>query len=225
MNFLQIARRVKQESGRSGTIASVSGAIGDDALIVNWSIDAWREIQRMPRKWAWMRRTATPTLAVQMEHAKTVFDLSRFGVFLPETDEYWPTAYDPANPATEWRIRWLPYEEFRRRFVVGTHAAGPIQYWAVSPTGTMLVGPTPDIAYVVRIDYLTSTQVFSADADVPEMPEEFHMAIVWRALMSCAASDAANEVYARARGEYDAIESDLIFDQAERITINARTLA
>jgi hypothetical protein len=46
---------------------------------------------------------------------------------------------------------------------------------------SLLVGPKPDKAYVVRGEYQRGPQTLADDGDVPIMPTQYHDAIVWRA--------------------------------------------
>jgi hypothetical protein len=109
--------------------------------------------------------------------------------------------------------------------MVGTHASGVPQFWAVSPDNKMLLGPTPDKVYHVRFDYQTPVVTLAADTDEPAMPEDYHMVIVWEALKSVAGFDNAPEVYARAQAEYESVFNDLWRDQGPKLTITARPLA
>lgn len=236
MDYLELVNRLKLESGRSGgDIASVATATGSDLRLVRWVSTAYEKIQRETSDWLWMRKTVLAAItASQMDQNPAVDMLVQpantdpvadFRGFKTPNDDYMPTALDPASPAAEWPLRWLPYDLFRQRFMVSTHAAGPPQYWAVSPGGKMLLGPTPDKVYHVRFDYQTPVVTLAADGDTPAMPADYHMVIVWGALKSVAAFDNAPEVYTRAQSEYDDLFSDLWVDQGPKISITARPLA
>ena len=169
-----------------------------------------------------MRGSSSVALPAAMAHAKTAIDGTRFGQFIDESEEYKPTAFLASNPASEWRLIQLDWERFRQRFIVGQHMPGPPQFWSIGPAGELYVGPTPDQGYTYRFDYRKSLQRLAGDAHTPEMPEDFHDAIVWRALMSVASSDSDANTYSRAAGEYEDVESDLITDQAARIGVRWR---
>lgn len=228
MNALQLAQRLKRESGRSGvgpiTFAPTSG---EDLLLVDAVKDAWRNLQTEPRDWRWMRATALAPL-----QAGTVTNTpSSLGVsatlerWRGDTDDYRPTVFNTSNAELEWPLHWLPYDRFRARFIVGTHAAGRPRYWSTGLDNSFLVGPRPDLAtYQLRADYQSLPVELAADLDVPAMPSRHHMAIVWAALMQIAGHDAANEHYVRARDAYDDLYDVLIRDQADPITITARPL-
>lgn len=236
MNYLDLVNRTKREAGRSGNaLATIVGAIGDDALIVGWIAEAWAKLQRHSYEWRWMRSTVLASVTASQVTQDPAVDMliqpgntlpvTDLRMFWPESHEYRVTVLDPTLPAAEGEIRFVDYPTFRRRFIVGTHTAAKPVCWSVSANNVMLLGPKPDIAYHLRFDYRTTPTVLALDADVPTMPEEFHMILVWQALMSLASFDNAAEVYTRARDEYASLEHSLILDQAPQISIETMPLA
>ena len=236
MNYLELVNRLKLESGRSGgDIASVATASVGDLRLVRLIPTAYEKIQRVTNDWLWMRKTVLAAItAGQMAQAPgtdmlvqpaNTDPVNDFRGFKTPKADYMPTALDPVSPTAEWPLWWLPYDEFRQRFVAGTHVAGVPQYWAVSPGNEMLLGPTPDKVYHVRFDYRTKVVTLAADTDIPAMPEDYHMVIVWEALKSLAAFDNAPEAYSRAESEHEAVFGDLWVDQGPKLSITARPLA
>lgn len=236
MNFLDLVNRTKQEAGRSGgDLATLVGATNDDLLIVNWVATAWAKIQRLSVEWSWMRATVLtsvtasqitqdPAVDMLVQPANTTA-IADFRNFYQESSDYRVTLLDPATPADEGELRFLDYPTFRRAFVVGTHDAAKPRYWSISSQNKMLLGPKPDIAYHVRFDYRTTPTDLALDADEPTMPSEYHMILVWEALMQLASFDNAAEVYSRARDEYLRLENDLYMDQTPSVTDRVAPLA
>lgn len=108
-------------------------------------------------------------------------------------------------------VRFLEWEVFRLRFTLTTHQAGMPQFWSIDPaTQALNVGPTPDAAYTLRASYWRSPQALALDADTPGLPVEFHLHLVWRALIELASYDAAPEVLTRAQANLTLVEADLI---------------
>ncbi len=229
MDLITIARRVKSESGRSGIgPASVATAAGDDLRIVNACKDVWRDLQMEARNWKWMRATtAVPTLTISsVTQTLAALGISSFDRWATESDDYKPTVYEASNAASEWPLKWLDYEVFRSRFIVGQHEAGAPQFWSIATNGDLLVGPKPSLAtYRLRADYYTAPTELTADASEPNMPSKFHMALVWAALMRIASNDAAPEHYTRAFDAYSGVYDALLASQGDKITVGARPLA
>lgn len=234
MNYLQLVQRTKVEAGLQGaTPVSIASTVGDTAKVAGWVADAWRAIQlESHRNWRWLRATGVGSIvAGTLEY--TIDELlgadpgeTRFDRFRSNEGAYYrPRCWSASAPANVWALKQLDHDDFVQRFLVGEHAAAAPQFWSFAPSGEMLIGPTPDAAYSLRFDYVKSPQELTADDDVPEMPAQFHMAIVWMALWSFAGYDAAPEVAARAQAQYDEIDVGLVASQAEQMRFGSVPLA
>jgi hypothetical protein len=204
MNRLQLAQAVKRESGLTGGgPVSTLTATGDDLRVVNWVDWAWRDIELMHESWLWRRATATGQTngTTTMAAAASVpgFALTSFSRWLQPARDYQPSAYRVTDGISAERpLRFMSYNDFRQRFLTGTHTPGALTRWTIAPNGDLLVGPTPDSAHLVRSDYIKGHTPMAADADAPGMPADHHMTIVWRALKEYGGFDAASEVWQRA---------------------------
>lgn len=234
MNYLQLVQRAKLEAGLAGAVpSSIGSTVGDTARIAGWVSDAYNDLQlQAHRNWRWLRSTATGTVTVAGGMSYTIDQLlgvgagtTRFSRWRNEGNGYRVRAWPIASPEQVIDVRQLDHDEFVRRFLVGTHAAAAPQYWAIAPSGEILVGPTPDASYRLRADYVKSPQQLTLDGDTPEMAPQFHMAIVWLALWSYAGYDAAPEVGVRAQTQYEGIELGLVAQEAEGIRFGGRPLA
>lgn len=207
MNFLQLAQAAKRESGLSGGApASFDTATGDNARFFHWVNWAWRDIALMHESWFFRRGEAlgeTSAMVMSPTASAPGFALTDWATWKPHADDYRPSAWRVADgQTTEHELHYLPYDTFRRRFIVGAHTPGSVQVWSVDPSGNLLLAPTPDSAHQVRASYIRDVVDMSADADEPAMPARFHMLIVWRALREYGGYDAASEVFQRADQNY-----------------------
>lgn len=208
--FLQLTQAVKRESGLSGGgPAAFASATGDDLRLFHWVAWAWRDIDLMHEGWSWRRGSASTTTSGSITIPPTTtagsFGLTDFGSWMYPNSQYRPSAYlVSSGQQSEQALKFLDYDSFRRKFLIGTHAAGPLTYWSIHPNGDFLVGPTPDAAHVVRADYIKDHIALAADADAPTMPSRFHPLIVWYALREYGGYDAASEVWQRADRNYNA---------------------
>lgn len=230
MNFLQLAQAVKRESGLSGGgPASVVTATGDDARIFQWVNWAVRDIALMHESWLFRRGSAlgeTTVMAMPHDQGAPGFALSDFASWKMQSPDYRVSAYRTADGAQAERpLRFLEWDTFRARFVVGAHSPGPVACWSVAPSGELMVAPTPDAAHTVRADYIKDVVDMDADLSVPVLPTRFHMLIVWRALAEYGGFDAASEVFQRASGNYNSMLTALHQAQLPMIGFAARSLA
>lgn len=222
-----MTKRAKVESGRSGPeITAISGLTGDDARIAYWVDDAWMEIQRRPHGWKFMRKNLDG-LTVAGTRIYTAADLDAgaadFGSWLPPATEHYKVKAGYVG-GDKWDLRFVPWEKFRDAFELTTHEQGAPQYWSISPDDEFCVGPTPNDVYEIKAVYYRVPTHLVADSDTPDMPEAFHMIIVWRALMELAGFDAAPEVYSRASANFENLDTDLRHSQGPKISMGTVTL-
>lgn len=227
MNYLQLAQAVKRESGLSGAIATVASTTTEDVRIANWVNWAARDIHLAREDWRWRRGSATAnSTSTQANTASSAFGLTDFASWKRENGVYQPSAYRISDGSgTERRLFWMPYDQFRMQFTVGTQTAGVATYWSISPSEEFLLGPAPDGPHFVRADYVKDYTDLSADGDTPTMPSRFHMMIVWRALVEYGGFDAAGEVYQRADQNYRLMWTALVQSQLEAPSFAHRSLA
>lgn len=196
--FLELCRDVARESGTLAggvTLPSVVNATGRADKVVSWTNKAWQKIQTDRRDWRWMQRQFASALAIGVaRYTPASFGVdARFGAWATDQRCFRPfTIYDVSiGRADETEIREIEWETWLYRYDRGAHDADRPAEYAISPLNEVCLGVTPDKAYAIRGGYKASPQVLALNTDVPEMPAEYHGAIVWRALRLLALSDEA----------------------------------
>lgn len=224
MNLLALTQRLWSESGRlgPGPSAITTTLQGDQLRAANRIRDAWRDLQMdSSKQWKWMRRTVTkPLTALQDTYTAAGWSITDFWRWWPETTWYMPEIVDAASNGNRIaRLNWAPYEEFRElhQTQVG-HKGLPVD-WAIKPDKSLLVGPAPDQAWHIRLDYITKPTELVAGTDEPNMPEEFHLLLVWMALEQMAATDENAPEKVRATQNRRNLKALLMDDQAENVTL------
>lgn len=228
MNLLSATQRLFIELGRSGTgPTSIVGASNANLRLFYAIADAWREIQTDPVGWAWMRKVFDVTLASGTgSYGGVALGLADFGRWREVDDWYGPKVYDPtANPQQKWDIGFVHRDRFMRQYMDNPPADAPPQYWTIGLDNEIILSPAPDAAYKLSGEYFTAPTELAADADVPGMPVQFHMVVVWKAMIQIAQFDAAPENVSRAADKYDEIYASLMLDQGPKTRITARPLA
>jgi len=227
VNYLQLVQRLHRESLRSGAApGAIVGATKDALRLFDWVDDAWSELQNFTW-WSWQRtRKAAAALTPGVSsYTPTDLGITDFRAWWPVGPEYTPTVAPVAAPANVSVLQWVPYDTFRRDFLATPVQAGSPQYWTAGPDNILLIAPAPDQAFTLDIDYRTENTVLTAESDTPVLPERHHMILVWRALQEQGATDAAPEVFARAKSNLDRMRSDLVVECGPRMTIERRRLA
>jgi hypothetical protein len=228
VNFLSSAQRLHLELGRSGSgPTSITGASNSNLRLFYAIADAWREIQTDPMGWAWMRRDFDITLGAGLDTvAGVAAGLTDFGRWRKPDDWYDLMAYDPtASPTQKWKVKYVERDKFMRQYKDNPPAAAGPQYWTIGLSNELIFAPAADITYQIAGEYFIAPEELVADADTPSMPVQFHMAVVWKAMLQIAQFDAAPENVSRANDKYEEILSSLMLDQGPGLTINARPLA
>lgn len=199
MDYLQLVNRLIQETDMGDAIGSVKDQEGDYRLAVGWIQDAWTSIQRNRYEaWEFMRSVGSK----ELEPGKSFYTWSEMGTEVGRLrgDILELTASGGAPSGV--RI-------YASTDSVGQHFAhqGRPMGCAMSSEGVHFV-PTPDSAYTAKFRYLKKFQILREDNDIPTLPEEYQMAIVWKAMVDYArfegnewrvlrsdAKDSLSEVY------------------------------
>ena len=218
MNFLALARRTAEKCSISGTIATVASQTGEFGRVVNWVNEAWQDIQIAQSNWDWMRADFTfQTVASTQSYTPAAIGATNFGKWHKDTLRIYLTSTGVSDDSflCEW-----DYRTFRDLYMFGVQQTGKPVVFAEKPsTHALLLGSIPDAAYTVYGEYQLAATAMTADADIPSMDEQFHMAIVHLARMKYAAYEAAGEVFAEASRDYDRIMTKLAEGSLEEISL------
>jgi len=190
--FLQLCQDVARESGVVPTIGDPQSVVGQEGRlyrVVEWTQGAWADIQLQRTDWQWMQGDfEANTVAATRFYDGAAMGITRFSSWqwsgTGENEIF--TIFDPVlGQATEGYLNVLDYDTFRRRAMIGAAVSetGMPAYVTVMPDGRLGFYPTPDRGYTIRGRYRKSNQIMTANADVPEMPVDFHAVIKWRALI------------------------------------------
>lgn len=215
MNYLALLQRLHSETLRSTAApAAVTGLTGRNERLKNALDDAWLEVQS-ERDWRWMRATTDAALTIDLQtYAPADLGIvSRFGRWRHEDDDYCPVLYIAGSPNSLWHLSQRGLDDFRQLYIYRTQGSSTPIAFSIDEADQLLLGPAPAAAYKLRAEYWKEPLVLAADDDEPDMPDRFHMLLVWRALMDIARSDAAPELLSRAETNYGNLHDKLLFDQ------------
>jgi len=205
MTFLQLVQRLRSECGVSGTgPTTVVSQTGDMERLVNWTNAAWLDIQSAHRDWDWLRTSLTPfaTVAGQQTYAPTTdLSLTDFGMWDRDSFRVYDTA---AGIGSETPLTYMPYDLWRDSFLIGALRSTTSRptIVTVAPNNSLGFGPITAAGYSIVGDYYKIPTEMSADANIPVLPTQYHLAIVYRAMMHYGAYYGATEVYQRGEIEF-----------------------
>lgn len=198
--FLQLAQRLRQEAGVSGTgPSSVVSQTGEMLRIVDWVRMAWTDIQMARQDWDWLREDFSfSTVSDQRSYTPAEAGIaSRFGRWNLNA-----VGISTGPQSDETLLAPMSYASFRSTFMIGPQTTGRPIVVTSMPDQSLGLGYTPNAVFTVRGEYWKSLQTLSADGDTPEAPAQFHDAILYRALMLYARYESAAEIYSDADMNY-----------------------
>jgi len=223
--FLELVNDVERESGTIGQsqrLTTVSGAVGRQEKIVEWTAEAWRMIQRARPDWTFLRKEASHALTIgQARYSATDMGLTDFAAWLPEADGFASySLYDNAiGRSDETRLRVIPYREWRESYDFGSVENLRPCVVAFDNDRKLCFGNPPDAAYVARFTYRRSIQNLAADVDEPYIAADHHQAIVWLALTLLAEHDEAAVPIATAMNRYREALGQMVLDYTEPVQL------
>lgn len=196
MNFLQLVQRVHEKCRVSGTPPqSVTGTQSADVRrLISWTNDAWMDIQNDRPNWSWMRRsTSFQTAEGQASYTVAQTGADGFGNWNMDTFRVYQT---DAGLASEIMLEEVEYDWWRDTYQFsGFRDARTIPVHVTQlPNHGIGLGPAPTAGLTITGDYYAVASEMAANSDIPGLPAQFHMAIVYRAMMFYGASEVAQEI-------------------------------
>lgn len=220
MTFLDLCKRLRQEAGISGSgPASVLERSGIEKQLVDWIAAAWAEVQGEHTDWAFNYndfefRTEAGKRIYEPGEIAGLMDMSRW-------EKHSLSFYlETAGRIDERPLEVISYREFRSRYDMGVPTQDRPQHAAICPLNCLQLGPTPEAVYVVRGEYYRAPQTLAANSDIPRLPERYHLAIVWRALMLYAASEESQALFQGAQINYSTLLGQMVRDQLPQFSAN-----
>ncbi len=187
MDFLTLCNQVASDSATfdEGVLSSVVGQVGRKAKVVRWTNMAWRSIQNAHVAWRWMQSefSLSTVVGTQRYAGTSATDtiasatISRFAEWICcGLGENRFRLYDSTIGLTDiGPLKFVPWEAFYAQRVNTSAANNKPTMVSIDPANNLCLSPVPDSSnYVVVGPYRKSIQVLAVDADVPEMPADFH---------------------------------------------------
>lgn len=212
MNFLALCQRAASECGVSQTgPASVLNQTGRLAQIVKWTSGSDLDIQTLSDAWKFMRSSFTVnTVSGTGKYAysactdtATSAPISKFRAWCRDTPmKIYLTS---AGQASETDLVYIPYEDWYSRYNVGNQTSSYPRFWSIDKDDGLLLAAKPGDIYTVSGDYMKAATEMAADADVPPFPADYHMAVVYRAMMKYGRFAGASEVYTDGYNEHQRV--------------------
>lgn len=218
MNYLQLVNRTRVECGVSGAstpLLTAQNLTGESARIAAWVNASWVDVQTTKEDWQWLR-TPVEFNTVTQQQTYTPAQAGIASTFSNWKRDSFRCSSVGQNYKDEQLMNYMDWTTFRNLYQYSnmrTTYMRPVVVSIVPANKSLAFGAIPDQPYVITGEYYVKPTEMSADADTPIIPDQFHMIIVYRAMMHYAGFNAASEVYQRGELEFKRLMNRLNIDQ------------
>lgn len=229
MTFLEIVQKLQRRTATSGTLTSVAtptSLSNGIRRLVDYTNEAWNEIQTARRDWSFRWAEFSKSLAL----GSSDYDLNAAiagGEIRLGTGPF--LLVKNSDTAIRREIRLLDKAYFDECYPLKNQAllaAGMPVDMTILPDGkTVRFNCRLDAAYTLSGPYFQAVQVMALDADVPAMPARYHDAIFWRALKHWAEYSEAADIFNTASRHDLMWETTMVNDMTPKILHGNQPLA
>jgi len=220
---LALAKRLARWSGDTSpddvtsTETPPTEFVGD---LVAYIDQAWLDIQLTQHtRWLWMTNQSLDTVALTPGTATLALSAidatARTVVPFLDHDTH-PLRYillkHPTTAAIA-RCHFVPYTFYRGYRDRGTRPSQRPTRFTILNDGTLEFDPNPDVAYTLNCDWIQQPNELALDGDTPDMPNHFHMLVVWWAMVHLMAFDERGGRYQSANRAYKRMINSLNIEQ------------
>ena len=220
MNYLQMAQKVREIVGITGSGPSSVNTSGPESVILSLVNASWQDIQNARQDWKWMRDVKTfSTTAGKSTY--TITDLftstNRFKSWYKETFKILlNSSYN--------LLVYVDPVDYELMFSLDTQQKVPTMFTIDIDSDAFITTP-PDSVYQISAEYKKSNQVLIQDTDTPEVHSDYHLLIVYDAVARYALSIGFTSLYLEYSKRADTLLSDLMRSQIPAKTIRLQGIA
>lgn len=215
MDFLTLCKRVRQECGIAGDgPPAVTGQSGIYAKIISWVQEALAEVERFHSEWDfdWAAHDA-PLVAGQAFYSpRSDWGLQLRGIAGGGVHVY-------RSPASRTWVELCDWDTMRHARASASTVQGLPILAAMTPDRRLCLHPAPAAGMRIEVEYYREPQQLVEGTDVPRMPAEYHMAIVWRAVMLWCAHDENPALFQSTQANYRALINRMCITQLPQLAM------
>jgi hypothetical protein len=227
MDRLALAKRVVQETGIAGagptTTISQTGILG---RVVGWVDQAWQDLQIERPDWLFMNKEFSfNTVASTRDYLAADYSITDLSKWKEQTFLIYDSTLDENDQNV---LRYMPHQKWYAAYrnQMNVRPTDRPQLFTIMPDNKIRFEPCPDKAYTIQGLYKRTTQIFAANTDVPtNLPEDFHMLIMWNALKYYAFYEDAPDKLDEATIASEALMTRLEIEQLPEMDLDFRALA
>lgn len=236
MTFFELCRAALRDSGTGNPAGFTSVCDGLDLTrttatepfgqLVGWVQQAWREIQLERDDWSFRHHEFQAQVPRGVEMLQWDAMLEPGGgrsipgnpgfqqwLFGTQPRDGWREWYAYDGDETRWPLAFVDYAYRRANSDdLNFNQTSTVPTYVSQTRDGLGVTFTPPGTDPFRLEglYIAAPQELTRDSDVPDIPSQYHQAIVWRAVMLLHGSDEAAESYRFASMQFDQIERSML---------------
>lgn len=219
MNFLTMAQTVRQLVGMQGTGPDTVTTSNYDSIIVTLVKNAWEDIQISKKKWKWMRTTVNFSTIVD----QTTYSVAQvFGPVFSRFGRWDKDFFFVTEGTTTTLLRFIDYDIWIRNNLNSNTERTNITCFTINPSDDSVIFQKPDKVYNITAYYYKSKQILATDSDIPELPSDYHNAIVYDAVARHAISISSGSVYQLYSQKFAELYDDLVRSQIPKEKLKVR---
>jgi len=122
--------------------------------------------------------------------------------------------YYKKSDGANWKVplKYIEYSEFQKRANDYSTTSDPYLI-TITPTKRLRIYPAPNDIFVLCADAFLKPQPMSVSTDIPILPDNFHMMIVWKGLMDYAGFEESSAIFRFAAIRYDELNKQLVWQE------------
>lgn len=217
MNKLELFKALWKEQDLSNTTPSTTLSQSGELLqSVGWLDTAYASILRERYDWQFMVADYEFSITEgKSEYTATEAGIDDLSKWVVSDMTVYSDGYDDEQGLTF--CQWKPFKSTYLRGTSRTTTGRP-QIVSVKPDNSLIFSAIPDRDYTCTGEYRRRIVELADDDAVPVFPEDFHMIIVWRALMFHGSLHAETDKYAHGLREYTKLFAEMCNSQLPMIT-------
>jgi hypothetical protein len=217
LNYLALCDKLLKETGLSDQgVSSVVGQTGLNKKSVDWINRAWTEIQNL-NDWNFLWKTSSFNTVNGQQNYDPVNNLA-----LSPTLHKW--VHSSVRISVTGGTGYLTYVPWTT-WVRTTFSSGKPTSFTIRPDNQISFNTLPDAIYTIYFDYYRTPQQLSTNTDELLLAEQFHDAVLYKAILYVAAEQDAPELYQDAQAQLNIRLSAMGVTALPAITLAERPVA
>ena len=217
MNYLALCDKLLKETGLSDQgVSSVIGQSGLNKKAVDWVNRAWTEIQNL-NDWDFLWNTSYFSTVIGQQNYDPVDNLA----LSPALHKWINSSVRITQSSGTGYLTYVPWATWVRT----TFSSGKPTSFTIRPDNLISFNTLPDEIYTIYFDYYRTPQQLSTNTDELLLAEQFHDAVLYKAILYVAAEQDAPELYQDAQSQLNIRLSAMGTSALPTITLAERPVA